>query len=57
MGDKLKAVYKKVTVEAGDGGWILREQGKPAEVYVRWDKVVRRLEYLLTSKGDGEVQP
>jgi hypothetical protein len=44
--------YKPLTVEAAKTGWIIRERGKPAEVFVRWEQVVRRLEAELTSKGD-----
>jgi hypothetical protein len=49
-----KGVYKKLTVEAAHGGWIVKEQGKTAEVFVRWESFVRRLELELTSKGDKE---
>ena len=44
--------YKKITIEAAVQGWIVKEAGKPAEVFVRWDSVVKKLEHELTSKGD-----
>ena len=43
--------YKKLTVEAAVNGWIVKENGKPTEVFVRWDAFVRKLEMELTSKG------
>ena len=46
--------YNKVTVEAATTGWILQQAGKPAEIFTRWEALVSRLEYLLTSKGEGE---
>lgn len=49
------AVYKQVTVESAVSGWIVKEAGKPAEVFVRWDAVVKKLERELTSKGDKEA--
>jgi hypothetical protein len=48
-----KEQYKTLTVEAAKTGWIVREKGKPAEVFVRWERVVAKLEAELTSKGDG----
>jgi hypothetical protein len=47
-----QGIYKKITVEAAVSGWIVKEPGKPAEVYVRWESVVKKLEHELTSKGD-----
>ena len=44
--------YKKLTVEAAKQGWIVKEQGKPAEVFVRWESVVAKLAHELTSQGD-----
>jgi hypothetical protein len=43
--------YNKVQVEAAITGWILTRRGHPAEVFVRWESLVSRLAYLLTSKG------
>jgi hypothetical protein len=47
-----KEQYKTMTVEAAKTGWIVREKGKPAEIFTRWDWVVKKLEMELTSKGD-----
>ena len=47
----VKQKYKKLTIEAAISGWIVKEPGKPAEVFVRWEALVRRLEMELTSKG------
>jgi len=47
-----KATYNKLTIEAARTGWIVKQQGKPAEVFVRWENVVKHLENQLTSKGD-----
>ncbi len=46
--------YKTLTVEAAKTGWIVRENAKPAEIFIRWDQVVRKLEIELTSKGDNK---
>jgi hypothetical protein len=43
-------VYKTITVEAAITGWIVREAGKPAEVFVRWDSVIKKLEKELVTK-------
>lgn len=43
--------YKTLTVEAATTGWIVREVGKPAEIFTRWDSLVRKLEQELTTKG------
>jgi hypothetical protein len=48
-----KEQYKTLTVEAAKTGWIVRENGKPAEIFIRWEHVVKKLEMELTSKGDG----
>jgi hypothetical protein len=49
----IKEKYKAISVESAKSGWIVREKGKTAEVFVRWDQVVKKLEAELTSKGDG----
>jgi len=49
--DKSKDHYKTLTVEAAISGWIVREAGKPAEIFVRWESFVQKLEKELTSKG------
>jgi hypothetical protein len=49
---KTKDQYKTLTVEAAKTGWIVREKGKPAEVFTRWESVVKKMEIELTSKGD-----
>lgn len=47
-----KTEYNTVTVEAARTGWIVKETGKPAEVFIRWDALLRHLESRLTSKGN-----
>ena len=47
-----KPEYNTVSVEAARTGWIVREQGRPAEVFIRWDALLRYIETRLTSKGD-----
>lgn len=49
MGEKKH--YKKLTVEAAVSGWIVHEPGKPAEIFVRWESLIRKLEAELTIKG------
>lgn len=49
---KEKTVYKTATVEAALGGWIVRIGNSPAQVFVRWERVVQILEENLTSKGE-----
>ena len=44
--------FKTITVEAAKQGWIVREQGKPAEVFVRWESVVNKLKNELTTTHD-----
>jgi hypothetical protein len=46
--------YKTLTIEAALTGWIVREQGNPTEIFVRWDQVVKKLERELTTKGADE---
>lgn len=46
--------FRTVTVEAAEGGWIVRVKGKPTQIYSLWRKVVERLEQELTHKL-GEV--
>ena len=43
--------YKTLTVEAALTGWIVREAGKPTEIFVRWVEVVKKLERELTNQG------
>lgn len=51
---KEKTVYKTATVEAALGGWIVRIGNSPAQVFVRWERVVQILEENLTSKGNAQ---
>lgn len=51
---KTKDQYKTLTVEAAKTGWIVREAGKPAEIFVRWEALVSKLAAELSSKGDGK---
>jgi hypothetical protein len=50
---KHKCQYKTLTVTAAIHGWIVKEHGKPDEVFMRWESVVIRLKNELTSSGDG----
>ena len=52
MSDAVK--YKTLTVEAAKTGWVVREKGKPTELFIRWDQLVRKLEVELTSKTENE---
>lgn len=52
MATNAKEIYKTITVEAAKNAWIVREKGRPAEVFTRWESVVKKLEAELTSKGD-----
>jgi len=47
----VKEQYKTLTVEAALTGWIVREKGKPAEVFHQWARVVAKMEKELTSTG------
>ena len=50
----MKTEYNTVTVEAADGGWIIRQKGEPTRITCRWVIVMSILEMSLTSKGDGK---
>jgi hypothetical protein len=41
--------YPKVTIKCAEGGWIVKEAGKPTQIYTQWKSVIIRLEYSLTS--------
>jgi len=43
--------YKTLTIEAATTGWIIRESGKPAEIFHIWSQVIRKLETELTNKS------
>ena len=45
-----KPEYKTLIVEAATTGWIVREKGKPAQIFVNWDNFVGKLKHELTSK-------
>ncbi len=49
-----KEQYKTLIVEAAKTGWVVREPRKPAEIFIRWEQLVKKLEMELTSKGEGE---
>lgn len=49
---KTKEHYKTLTIEAAKTGWIVREAGKPAEIFIRWEQVVKKMELELTTKGE-----
>lgn len=44
------AKYSTVTVEAAVSGWIVKEKGQPAKVFVRWEALVSYLQYRLATK-------
>ena len=48
---KERGQYKTLTIEAALTGWIVREHGKPAEIFTRWENVVKKIERELTTKG------
>ena len=45
----VNAEYNTVTVSACEGGWLVKQKGKPDAVYVRWESVVSRLKLELTT--------
>lgn len=45
-----KAKYKTLTVEAAKTGWIVKEHGQPAEIFIRWDDLVRKLAKELSTQ-------
>lgn len=45
-----KVKYNKVIVEAGKNGWFVKQTGKPCEIFVRWESLIKRLEEELTTK-------
>jgi hypothetical protein len=50
--DKHKIEYSTITIEAARTGWIVKERGKPAEVFVRWESMVKYIETRLSTKGN-----
>ena len=44
--------YPKVTIESAEDGWIVKEAGKPTQVYTQWRNVILRLEHSLTTYDD-----
>jgi hypothetical protein len=48
--EEIKAEFKKLSVEAARTGWIVRETGKPAEIFIRWDALVSYLASQLLTK-------
>lgn len=46
-----KEKYQTVTVEAAKTGWIVRVKGKPAEIFLNWEILVRKLERELATKS------
>lgn len=49
---KETAIYNTVTVEACKNGWIVKQKGKPVEVFFQWRNVINRLEFELITKGE-----
>lgn len=47
-----KNEYNTITIEAARTGWIVKEHGKPAEVFIRWSALIEHIEQRLTSVGD-----
>ena len=48
----MQAQYNTVIVTACEGGWLIKQKGKPDKVCVRWESVVLTLKTELTSFGD-----
>lgn len=49
--------YNTISVEAAKTGWIvkdLKDKKKPAEIFIRWESVVKKLEHELMTKGDAD---
>lgn len=44
--------YNTVTIETALTGWVVREKGRPTELFIRWESLVNHLAKRLTSKGD-----
>lgn len=51
-----EGTFKTITVEAARTGWIVREKGQPAEIFHRWDAVVRKLEKELTTNPKRQTE-
>lgn len=47
MSKEQKPEYNTVTIEAAVNAWILREKGRPVEVFHRWDLLTNRLKERL----------
>jgi hypothetical protein len=55
IGDSMKKPeHNIITIEAARTGWIIKEMGRPAEVFIRWDALVEYIATRLTSEGDKE---
>ena len=52
MEERIK--YNYLTIEAAVSGWIVKQQGKPTEVFTQWEEVIKRLERELTNKGNAD---
>lgn len=50
MSDKTKSALPTVTIETVDGAWIMREKGKEAKAFFRWDVLISELEQRITTK-------
>lgn len=46
---KVTDEYPTLTVEAARSGWIVKQDGKPAEIFVRWEALIAYLKAQLTS--------
>lgn len=42
--------YNTVTVEAARTGWVVKENGRLTEVFVRWEALTRYLESRLATR-------
>jgi hypothetical protein len=52
MSDEPKTELNSITIEAADGGWIIKEKGHATLVKFQWRAVISHLEERLTSIGD-----
>ena len=49
-------IYKEVTIQAAQGGWVYKVKGKKeSQVFVHWGSMIRKLELDLTNKGENDV--
>lgn len=47
-----EAQYLKLQVEAAETGWVVTQDGKKPEVFIKWKHVVRYLASQLSNKQE-----